>query len=201
MGVVRQGCPVITMLTVQELGHLNRIENPANELQPVNWCALGPGHDGPWHYAEVQGGGVAGDQEWWLRWNDRSREVLVLPGCEAKGTITDDDEDPQVCLLFADHPGDHGFDRTPIESAVDWHPQLTVGQLRAVLAKLPDHTPIRLAATEAGLLDGTGEAVVVDTLVGMTEVRGGVEQGRRPHFADALVLIADHAGTLRQETA
>ena len=64
-GPARTGCPVITTLTVQELGHLNRIEQPANELQPVNWCDLAPGHDGPWHYAQVQQGGAEHHQEWW----------------------------------------------------------------------------------------------------------------------------------------
>ena len=136
-----------------------------------------------------------------VAWNDHSREVLILPGCEIKGPITDDDEDPQVCLLFTDHPGDHGFDQAPIESAVDWNPQLTVGQLRAALANLSGDTPVRLAATGAGLLDGSGEAVIVDTLLGAAEVRGGFEQGRRPLFATALVLITDQAGPPREAKA
>ena len=93
-----------------EVAYLNQLPSAHYQLpeQPPGSvrCSLQPGHPGP-HASMMQSSGADPDVEYWMRWTLRASEITVLPNCEAH-----DRADPQeVCLLFAEHPGPHSFDR------------------------------------------------------------------------------------------
>ncbi|WP_405149040.1 hypothetical protein OG589_13205 [Sphaerisporangium sp. NBC_01403] len=58
---------------------------------------------------------LGGDQHFWLRWQDRTREPVELPSCPVTTNddpvpgIEEDPDDPDYCLPFEHHPGPHRF--------------------------------------------------------------------------------------------
>ncbi|HWU08480.1 MAG TPA: hypothetical protein VN520_19220 [Streptomyces sp.] len=177
MSMLRKGCSVATTFTVEELAHLASRAVGANELERFAWCELEPGHEGEWHYALGQ---AANDGRWWLRWKPTGRELLVRESCTAKGEPLPvppkrpslypkpphlDVEEPEVpqerpCLLFAEHPGAHSFDLGVFQGQAR-RPALSVGQVRRAWQSLADDTPIRIGATDTGVLTENGAEVLV----------------------------------------
>ncbi|WP_433259450.1 hypothetical protein ACQPYK_50290 (plasmid) [Streptosporangium sp. CA-135522] len=80
--------------------------------KPVYECELQPGHPGA-HVSHVQILPEP-DRFIWIRWDSRTRELVVLPPCSAEctdptpGTLYGPD-DPTPCLLFEHHVGPHRY--------------------------------------------------------------------------------------------
>ncbi|MGV9383943.1 hypothetical protein ACWDRB_49565 [Nonomuraea sp. NPDC003707] len=51
----------------------------------------------------------------WLRWEHGLRELTGLAPCPAAGDPADD---PEECLLFGGHPGEHSFDRAVLIAGI-----------------------------------------------------------------------------------
>ncbi|MGW4965593.1 hypothetical protein ACWEPL_50940 [Nonomuraea sp. NPDC004186] len=51
----------------------------------------------------------------WLRWERGLRELTGLAPCPA---ADDPADDPERCLLFGGHPGDHSFDRAVVIAGI-----------------------------------------------------------------------------------
>jgi len=99
-------CPAYVTLSDTEHHMLDELPYAANMVPWTLRCHLPAGHHGPHHAL----GQSAGHDEWWLAWDFNDlRQLAVLPPC----TATSDDDtrsEPEPCLLFAEHPGRHGFE-------------------------------------------------------------------------------------------
>ncbi|MFI5808354.1 hypothetical protein [Streptomyces sp. NPDC051561] len=181
MPVGRKGCPVATVLTVEEHRRLAEVEAGANQLEDFTWCELEPGtHEGDWHYAEGQAGN---DGVWWLRWKAGVREIVRIPFCPAEderpqGELLGGEREP--CTLFEGHAGGHDF-----EYGLDanrsglLHRALTVGDLRKALEGLDDSAAIRVGAVSDGVLPATGTEALLQA----------VADGAASRAEGALVLL------------
>lgn len=95
-------------LDADQVRWLASLPMPAHGLERVLSCNLDQGHAGP--HASL--GQYSRDTEWWVQWTLSVSEINPIPACPVTRT-PDQDEDDNVCLLYAGHPGRHlyGTDR------------------------------------------------------------------------------------------
>ena len=74
----------------------------AYALIDIPKCELEDGHDGP-HAAMGQ---HCDDVEWWIRWDAAAPQIVAAQLCPED----DEDDEDEVCLLFAGHTGHHSFE-------------------------------------------------------------------------------------------
>ncbi|MFI9597711.1 hypothetical protein [Nonomuraea sp. NPDC052265] len=100
-------CDHFNALTDAEWAGLQSSANrtAVHNRDPVYVCELEPQHPGP-HMALAQV--WAGGDDVWLCWDRALRKLVTLPHCPAETGPVDE---PDECLLFADHPGAHTFER------------------------------------------------------------------------------------------
>ena len=105
-------CEAAISLTEYEINVFNNLPGRDYETSPRASCALDE-HEGP-HAAFVQSISerlpVAVD--WWLRWTNLSREIVVLPHCKGQ-TVGGMFNEVQPCLHFEGHPGRHSYEQDP----------------------------------------------------------------------------------------
>ena len=92
-------CAASLSPSFQELGVLEAIDRPVDELQTTYRCELQGGHLGT-HFALGQTNDAG--QDWWLSWDPA---VVPLPACQSSSTGS-----PGGCLLPDAHAGGHSFD-------------------------------------------------------------------------------------------
>jgi hypothetical protein len=108
-------CNTRLELTVAEFLHLDRMPGGSKRPVPARvHCELQHRHDGD-HVAFGQNaeGRYASFAEWWVRWNDGSREITEIPWCMAKDPDwpeDKDEDDPMFCGLPEDHEGAHDWE-------------------------------------------------------------------------------------------
>ncbi|MEU0487538.1 hypothetical protein ABZ260_51390 [Streptosporangium sp. NPDC006013] len=95
-------CPHYNVLTDAEWARLSADETAAHDRSAVYQRELQADHPGS-HMSLAQS---FDDRNVWLRWADRVRELVDLPPCPASNGALDD---PEGCLLFRGHPGEHTF--------------------------------------------------------------------------------------------
>ncbi|MFB9631625.1 hypothetical protein [Nonomuraea helvata] len=97
-------CPHSNMLTDAEWARLTAGRIAVNARKATYSCELEPGHPGP-HMSLAQS---YGEHDTWIRWADGARELVDLALCPSSVILADD---PEPCLLFDGHPGNHSYDR------------------------------------------------------------------------------------------
>lgn len=105
---LRDQCSAEVVLTGKDLDTLLTVEGPAHELQLYEYCSLEDRHDGP-HAALTQ---QCNDGDWWLLWSWAGRDLTIRAHCEATEHVRDPNE-PDFCLLPANHSGVHSFELGP----------------------------------------------------------------------------------------
>ena len=98
-------CGATTWLTAAERATLAVLPWRTDRPTEVVDCELATDSHGD-HLAFVVAAD-GGEQWWWLRWSNRSRELAQIDPCSAVQTdpVMDDD-----CMLPDDHSGPHSFD-------------------------------------------------------------------------------------------
>jgi hypothetical protein len=107
-------CNTRLELTVAEFLHLDRMPGAKRPVPARVHCELQRQHDGD-HVAFGQNaeGRYASFSEWWVRWNDGSREITEIPWCMTKDPDwpeDQDEDDPMLCGLPKDHQGAHDWE-------------------------------------------------------------------------------------------
>lgn len=84
----------------------------ADDRSAVYGCGLQKGHTGA-HVTHAQSVADRDREAWlhvWLRWDDHTRELVVLPPCPVVDHSADPEDEDEPCLLFEGHVGAHDFD-------------------------------------------------------------------------------------------
>ncbi|GAA0927318.1 hypothetical protein Vau01_117220 [Virgisporangium aurantiacum] len=100
-------CFATTGLTVTECDRLAALPDPVEPARLDLTCELAIGHTD--HHIAFAVAAHSGNQQWWLRWNGRLRDVVHIELCDGR-----DADEHNDCLLPHGHDGPHSFAIRPV---------------------------------------------------------------------------------------